>query len=95
MKKIKVYKRDYKKDDEYYELKKYIQDNFIPDEKDSGNYEQKYIGLEENVFVRLSLKFNKFDMDSVYKSEITIEKIGPNADKESEIETLLLNKGFK
>ena len=97
MKETKVYKQNYKREEEYYNLVGNISNNFLMDEKflSSKSHERKYLGIEKNVLIRISLEFSRKDEKSDYKSVITIEKVGSNTKKISKIETFLLKKGFK
>lgn len=97
MKATIVYNKKYKKDDEYYKLKGLIKDNLLLNENytPSERFEQKYIGIEDNVIIRLSMKFGAWGMNSSYNSNITVEKVGSNAKKVTEIESILLKEGFK
>ena len=97
MKKTIVYNKSYKKEEEYYKLKGLIKDNLLIDENytHSERFEQRYIGIEDNVIIRLSMKFDTLGMNSSYTSDITVEKVGSNAKKTTEIETILLKEGFK
>jgi len=97
MKTTIVYNKKYKKEDEYYKLKGLLKNNLLMDENytSSERFEQKYIGIEDNVIVRLSMKFDTGTMNSFCNSNITVEKVGSNAKKVTEIESILLKKGFK
>jgi len=97
MKETIIYNKKYKKEDKYYKLKGLIKDNLLIDENYtlSERFEQKYIGIENNVIIRLSMKFDKGNINSSYNSGITVEKVGFNAKKVTEIETILLKEGFK
>lgn len=97
MKKTIVYNKKYKKEEEYYKLKEFIKDNLLMDENyiRSERFEQKYIGIEDNVMLRLSMKFDTCKINSFYNSDIVVEKVGLNTKKLTEIEKVLLKNGFK
>jgi hypothetical protein len=97
MKETIVYSKKYNEEDNYYKLKELIKNNLLVNENytPSERLEQKFIGIEDNVIVRLSMKFNTGIINSSHDSNITVEKVGSNAKKITEIETILLKEGFK
>jgi hypothetical protein len=75
----------------------YIKDNFIegPITGNLLNSKQDYIALDKDVLIKITADIGGMKGKNKYKSTITVEKVGPNADKKSEIENILLKEGFK
>jgi len=91
--KIEVYKKQYKKkeQEDYYNLIKEIKTNSF----DESNEERRYFTFEEKVFIKISPEFSTSSFNKFNSAKMTIEKIGPTANEESQIEKMLLEKGFK
>lgn len=88
-----MYKKQYKKKEEekYYTLIKGIKENSF----DASNEEKRYFTFDGKVLVKVSPDFSKSSYSKLSSARIVIEKIGPTANNESEIEKLLLNEGFE
>lgn len=93
MKKKEVYEKSYKgeKTEEYYqilgELKKDSFDDICP--------ERGYLSFDGDFMVRVSTTLLNKYYKKTNTAKMTIEKIGPDVNKESKIEKMLLEKGFK
>jgi hypothetical protein len=81
----------------YPKILKYIKDNFIegPIIGSLLNFKQDYTTLNKDVLIKVTQDINETKDDNNYKSTITVEKVGPNAKKLSEIENILIKDGFK
>lgn len=88
-----MYKKKYKKkeQEDYYGLIKEIKNNSF----DAGNEEKKYFTFDGKVFIKISPEFSTSSFNKFNNARIVIEKIGPSANDESEIEKLLIKEGFK
>jgi len=90
--------------DDYNRLLRYIKKNFLEDTKllnpkitgGSKIEDTKYIGIDKNVLIRISLNFSrKKGVSNYYESNIIVEKVGDKIEKISKIEQYLLNECFK
>jgi hypothetical protein len=91
--KIEGYKKRYKNSEvkKYYDLIKDIKNNSF----DDSNEVKRYLIFERNFLIKVSPKLSKNYENTVNNAKIVIEKIGPSATDESEIEKLLIKEGFK
>ncbi len=102
-------KRRYSKDysekkfySEYSRITEYIQKNFRKDDAKLANeYDSqlRYAGFDEieghGAHIVITLQTSKNTMQQSHRSLVLIEQTGPTADKQSEIEKLLVKEGFK
>jgi len=81
---------------DYPKVLEYIKNNFIEGIITGSllNSKQDYITLDKDVLIKVTQNINEMKEANNYKFTITIEKVGPNTKKVSEIETLLLKEGF-
>jgi hypothetical protein len=87
---------------EYPKITEYIQRNFRKDDaklSNEDNTQLRYAGFDEieghGAHIVITLQTSKSTMKQSHKSLILIEQTGPTADKESSIEKMLKEKGFK
>ncbi len=93
MGKIEVYKRDYEKSNEedYYNLIGKIKKNsFI-----GMPSEREFLTFDGDFLLKISMEMSKNYSSDNRQARIMVEKVGPNTEKNSEIENLLIEKGFK
>jgi sporulation protein YlmC with PRC-barrel domain len=104
MKKKEVYEKKYrgKQVNEYYNLickirEESFNDSIIIDNRniEDGWSERGYISFDGDFLVRVSKnRLNQYNKNMSI-ARITVEKIGPDPEKESNIEKMLKEEGFK
>lgn len=100
MNKKEVYKRKYSKKelDSYERLVEFIKKNHHEDKKwiDSSIYQYNYLDYDSDflTITRIWALEKSYDKP-INIAKITIDKIGPDLNKESAIEKILLKAGFK
>lgn len=101
MKEKRVYKREYKEKEipQYTKLTEYFKNNFsdnlVP--SISGIDGKTYMGFEDKnlIIIRQANLSKMYEKIIKHQACISIEKIGKDIEKESEIETILIKEGFK
>jgi hypothetical protein len=93
MGKIEVYKKQYKNSEvkRYYDLIRNIKDNSF----DDSNEIKRYLTFEGDFLIKISPELSKNYENTTNNVKIAIEKIGPECEKESKIERVLIQEGFK
>lgn len=93
MKKTEVYTRDYKKsqEDQYYKLISDIRNNSFED----NSTDKRYLIFDGNFVSRVHSDLSKKYDSTTSEAKVTIEKMGLDIEKESEMEKMLKEKGFK
>lgn len=93
MKVKEVYKKDYclSKTEGYYNLVKKIRSLSFEDICP----QQEYLSFDGDFLLIVSSSLNSIHSSKRKTAEIVVEKIGPDITKESKIEKMLLEKGFK
>ncbi|HNZ51971.1 MAG: hypothetical protein BWY36_00092 [Candidatus Diapherotrites archaeon ADurb.Bin253] len=104
MKKREVYEKKYrgKQVEDYYKLISNIREisfeepTGINSNSISNTWGEKgYISFDGDFLVRVSKNQLNQSSKLINKAKITVEKIGPDISKESKIEKMLLERGFK
>ncbi len=93
MKIKEVYRKDYylSKTEGYYSLIKKIKSLSFEDICP----EREYLSFDGDFLLKVSFSLNKNNYSKRNIAKIIVEKIGPDVSKESKIEKMLLEKGFK
>jgi hypothetical protein len=93
VKKTEVYIRDYKKfqEDQYYQLITNIKNNSF----EGDSTDKKYLIFDGDFVSRIHSDLSKKYDSTTSEAKITIEKMGKDVERDSEIEKMLKEKGFK
>ena len=105
MNEIKTYIKSHKSEEDFNRVLSYVANNFLVDNRmvgvgayEEGSYEQKYLGIENEVLIRISLKSGRWNEKTNYKSRIKVEKQGQDKlklERLSSVEKFLRHEEFK